>query len=159
MLNTLTKTAGKKVMDMEIVRKSLPVADISEDAAKDIITHLANVNLYSALNPGKVDDYRIISLNTMVMEGLMRVLYESPELAHKILEKMPATFCASLSRIGDQQKTDIQIVPDSRAFAIIDGVGEAPDKAKEQLLDLLYEKEPEENKHSSEIDLAPSIER
>ena len=72
---------------------------------------------------------------------------------------MPATFCASLSRIGDQQKTDIQIVPDSRAFVIIDGVGEAPDKAKEQLLDLLHENEPEEIAHSSEIDLVPSIER
>ena len=157
MLNTLTQTTRKKVMDMQIEREQLPVADIGDGAAKDLLTYLANLNLYSALNPGRVDQYKVISLSTMVVEGLMNVLHDYPELAHKILENMPATFMATMSSIGDEQKMDVQIVPTSYSFAIVDGLGDALDKETKDQIGLLFDEEPEQNTQNNGIDITPSF--
>ena len=144
---------------MKTVKRELPIEAISNEMAVEILRHLADLNIYSIVRPEKVDQRQIKSCTTLIIEGLMSLVNERPELAHRIFEKMPASFQASLCLIGGKPRTDMQIVPMLSGLCVVTGCGEPSLSVRDDLLDELNEKEEEMDRDSHTEDMMPSFDR
>lgn len=104
------------LQNVNISRQNLAVDDISDKNIMSIISHLANLNLYGALNPDKAQAYDSLTASTMICEALMPLLYKDPDLARRLLENMPAHF-KSVEQTGVDDR--VLVVPDSASFSAI----------------------------------------